>query len=446
MANRDEVNSGAFWAKQRLLRPSAYAYHRELMRTQYLPPDELAALNWRKRVALVRHAAATVPFYRERFGALGLSPEDFRQPGDWRHVPLLTRADVIEHRSRLISETARRRDLILATTGGSTGTPMAVYRDSRHHAEALLWRMLSWWGLDPGWDAAYSWRVVPDGGVGAWADALRWWPTRRIWLDASRITPASVTAFLERYNRLRPALLQGYAGAIGHAASFAERTGLVLHSPRAVWLTASPVSAVQRALIEATFQAPVYDQYGSAEFLSISAECSEHSGLHVHSDARHVEFLDEAGAPCPLGKPGRIAVTDLENRAFPLIRYLNDDLGHGLAKPCPCGRSLPLMGPVTGRDSDMIRLPDGSGMYHFSTIFNDCPDAVRAFQVVQERDYSLVLRVVPNLQNPAGARAIEKVHRGLITRVQGQVPVRLEAVEHIESDRGKMRYIISHVE
>jgi phenylacetate-CoA ligase len=443
---RAAVYSGAFWAKQRLFRPAAYAYYCELMRSQYLSADELAALNWRKRVALVRHAVATVPYYRTKFAEMGLSPDDLREPDDWRHVPLLTRADVIECKPLLVSETARPRDLVLATTGGTSGTPLAVYGDRRHHAEALLWRMLSWWHLDPGVDAAHAMRLHRISRSARWADAARWWPTRRIWLNASCMTPTDVMVFLRRYGRLQPALLQGYSGAIHHLASVVEREGLLVHAPRAVWVTASPVPASQRALIARTFRAPVYDQYGSCEVLQLAAECAEHSGLHVNSDARHIEFLDDEGGPCAPGQLGRVAVTDLENNAFPLIRYLNGDLGHQLAQACPCGRTLPLMGPVAGRVSDIIRLPDGSALDACDAIFDVCPEAVRAFQVVQEQDYSIVLRVVPNPRSPDGGVAIARVHRDLIALTRSQVPVRLEAVENIESDRGKLRYIISHVE
>lgn len=432
--------------KQRLLRPGAYRQYRELLRTQYLPAEELAALGWRRRLDLLHHAYETVPYYRRRLDEAGLRPADLRTPEDWQQLPALTRQEVIDHRDELLSRQARPDQVALSTTGGSTGTPVTTYQDRRYPSEVLMWRLVTWWGLAPGGHAAHSWRLTRRSRAARLANALLWWPTRRLWLDATAMTPGQMRSFLTDFNRLRPPLLQGYVGAIHHLASFIEEEGLPVHSPGAVWLTAAPVSAVERALVQRVFHAPVYDQYGCCEVGCLAAQCAAGGALHLNADVHHVEFVREDGAPCAPGEYGRILVTDTTNRAFPLLRYELGDSGRALPGACSCGRTLPLMDAVRGRVTDMVRLPDRSvlGGDTLTTIFDDFPEAVRAFQVVQERDLSLVLRVVPNHQNPQANPLIDGVLQTLRTRTRGLVPVSLEVVEALESDRGKTRYVISH--
>ncbi len=207
-----------------------------------------------------------------------------------------------------------------------------------------------------------------------------------------------VTLFIKEINQFRPPLLKGYVGAISHLANTIVEKGIDVFSPKAVWVTAAPVSKVQKKRIENAFHAPVYDQYAFSEIFWVAAECSERKGLHIFSDSRHVEFINEIGKPSLGDELGRIVVTDLENYAFPLIRYENGDLGRTLANKCNCGINLPLMHPVRGRISDNVCFPDGtliSGEY-LTTIFDDFPDTVIAFQVHQASDYSLTINVVPN--------------------------------------------------
>ena len=234
-------------------------------------------------------------------------------------------------------------------------------------------------------------------------------------------------------------------GALHELAEYCERNKVRVHSPAAIWLTASPIPAATRSLIMRVFRAPVYDQYGSCETPWLAAECAHHEGLHILSDAIHVEFVTGNGDPCEMQTPGRILVTDLENRAFPLIRYANGDVGCAQSGPCPCGLPFPLMRPVQGRVSDRMFLPDGTTVAgeYVTTLFDEFPDAVSSFQVLQQADYSVILKFVPRHSYPTIDEAVITVKRNLNRMLKGLVPVTVCAVSAIESDRGKLRFVKS---
>jgi phenylacetate-CoA ligase len=276
-------------------------------------------------------------------------------------------------------------------------------------------------------------------------NAALWWPTQRIWLDASDLSERSCGRFLAQFNTLKPALLQGYVGAIQELAEYVERTRTPVHSPSAVWLTASPIPITTRSLVERVFRAPVYDQYGSCETPWLAAECRLHDGLHIFSDAAHIDFVTEDGDPSVSGTPGRVLVTDLENKAFPLIRYANGDIGCAQLGACPCGLPFPLMRPVQGRVTERILLPDGTAIAgeYLTTLFDAFPDAVVSFQVLQHADYSVTLRFVPNQACPNSAEALDTVTRNLLKVLKSSVPVSACPVAATESDRGKLRCVKS---
>jgi phenylacetate-CoA ligase len=439
------MKSDLFFLKQRIFRPYALKLFRKLLKNQILTIDELNELNWQKRKLLLVHAYDTVPYYREKFKNAGIAPQDIVKPEDWEHVPILTRTDLVNSKEKMISSQCKKKNLDPSTTGGSSGIPTTVFHDRRYPLETLGWRMMTWWNLLPGSDTAFVWRLIRTGRIDRLLNQAIWWPTKRIWLDAASISPPQMGNFIHSFNLLKPPLLQGYVGAIHHLASYIEKNSIRVHFPEAVWVTSSPMSLVERSMIQRVFHAPVYDQYGCGEIFWIAAQCKKQGGLHIFYDARHVEFLDGNGKSCEAGETGRIIITDLENYAFPLIRYENGDMGRALSYPCSCGVKLPLMDSVKGRVTDLIRLPDGTAVSgdYLTTLFDDFPEAVRAFQVVQDRDYSISIYVVPN-QNCSDICDIVK--RRLGEKTQGQVTVSINIVDELESDRGKLRYVISYVE
>jgi phenylacetate-CoA ligase len=104
--------------------------------------------------------------------------------------------------------------------------------------------------------------------------------------------------------------------------------------------------------------ASVADIYSAREIGYIALQCPEAGCLHVQSEGVLAEVLDEAGEPCAPGEVGRVVLTPLHNFAMPLIRYDIGDYAE-VGAPCRCGRGLPVLRRVLGRQQNMIVLPSG---------------------------------------------------------------------------------------
>lgn len=443
---RDKTN--IFFFKQNVFRPEAMINYYELIKNQSLSADEINNINWIKRKKLLLYAYKYVPYYKKKLNESGIHPNDIMCPDDWTTIPILTKDDIISNTGSFISQNSRKRDLITSSTGGTTGHPLKVFHDRNYPAETLGWRMLTWWGLGPGADAAFAWRVTRRNIFKRFVNQAMWWPTRRIILDASSIDRVDLMRFVKNFNKVQPSLLQGYVGAINALALYIDEHNLDVHSPYAIWVTSSPISKTQRKIIESVFKAPVYNQYGCGEIFWLSAQCRIKNHLHMFYDSRHIEFINDQNLVCPPGEMGKIVITDLHNYAFPLIRYSNGDLGRAVNTNCPCGVKLPLMDSVNGRMADTFILPDKTMINgdYLTTIFDEYPSSIKAFQLVQNRDYSITLSVVPNTQFDNWQKIINQVQTLLCEKVKFLVPVIINVTSNIPDYLGKTRYIISHVE
>ena len=432
----------SFTAKSRTVRRSSGDYLAELLRNQHLHPDELALLQSRRAAAIARFAADSTRYYRRLFDEHGIHAARLEDPAEWERIPITERAQVKEHDADLRPANSERfaRE---ALTGGSTGVPLRTAHDSRVPTLALAWRMYSWWGVQP-WDDLAR--------IGRWGfgrfdtvrNRLQWWPSQQIYLDARLIDADSMRKFHRAIVRTRPALIEGYVGAVLEFADFLDAEGLSIPTPTAVATSAAPLPPSSRRRLESVLGAPVYDEYRGSEALWMAGECSMQTGLHIFSDARRIEVVDPHGRPLPVGEVGDILVTDLTNRVFPIIRYRLGDRGALIDGTCECGVSLPRMAQPEGRAIDLLRLPSGKALSHTTAMFAKHPESVRLFQVHQTADYAIAVRVVRG-DDPDARRHIEDAVEILRRRAAGEVPVRLEYVDSLPYTGGKTKYLISDV-
>ncbi len=423
-------------------------YWRELERSQWLQPEQLATQQFATLQQLLQHAAQHCPYYRQRWQEAGLRVSDLQCPTDFCRWPVLDKTQVREHRLAMRSERPVG-PLIAKATGGSTGVPVHFDLDLRSHERrnAAMLRGYGWAGGTPGTKQFYLWGgpVEQQSRRKAWKDRLYNVIHRRHLVNSFTLNEDSVPRIVREFNRYRPDVVVAYTGPLYQfARSLAERN-LRPYPPRALIVGAEQLHGFQRQLIEEVFLAPVFETYGSREFMLIGAECSEHRGLHLTAEQLLVEILDDDGQPMVPGQIGNVVVTDLYNYGMPFVRYATGDQAVAGFETCRCGRGLPLMRQVTGRRLDTLRTPDGRRVpgEFFPHLMKDFA-SVRQFQVVQPALDRLELRVVL----AAGwTEAEQQKLLELVARTVGPcVTVHWQSVPAIElTAAGKHRVVVSDV-
>lgn len=431
-----------FTAKLAMVRRPVQTYYAELRDNESLSRSELEGLQRQRARAIASFANGASPYYRNLFRTHGIDPARTDDPDQWQRIPVSTRSDVKAHASEIRTPEASDRTARIGKTSGSTGQPLQTLHDNRVPNIALAWRMYRWWGIEP-WDNLARAGRWGFGKKEELKNRISWWPSRQVYLDAMLFDDTAMRAFHTAIRDTKPRFLEGYVGAMVEFADFLRANELTIPGVRAVATTAAPLTSSVRGHLTRTFDAPVYDEYRGSEVNWLAGECSAASGMHIFSDARIIEILDDDGQPVAPGAQGNVAVTDLTNRVFPVIRYLNGDRGSLRTGPCSCGLPFPLMDNPAGRATDVVRTPSGKSINHgISGLFAPAADAVKLFQLHQAADFSIRLLIVPSEQETA-RDDIERIVEGLRARLDHEVPVEIEYVTELPSARGKLQYIFS---
>ncbi len=431
------------------LSSTALRYYFQLRRSQWLSPEQIRELQEARLRALIKHAYRHVPYYREMLDRLGIDPDEFRHIEDLQRLPILTKDTVRRNlHFDLMSDSHDKRQMLPVSTSGSTGEPLTLYAEKTQLEMrwATTLRNQEWTGYRFGDRHVRPWDMrLGKPRLQALRERLDAVLARRaefpaIAMDGEGLRRAG--AFVRRHPR---SLVQGDAAAlqlIGSALTDPPRSG---RGPKAVISSEQTLSSELRTSIEKSFQAKVFDRYGSRELGTIAHECDAHGGYHVNAESYIVEIVRDGRAVRP-GERGDVLVTDLSNLCVPLIRYAIGDRAVATDRHCPCGRGLPLIDSVQGRPPAVIVGANGRvvpGTF-FADLLRDDLRVVRQFQVVQSAPGALQLRIVkgPRFSEAALHRLLELVRQHL----GAGFAIDVQTVERISPDEaGAHSPVVSHL-
>lgn len=436
-----------FPAYMRWNKDDRISFMKKYEKTQWLSSDELCDRQFQGVQRIVRYAYDNVPFYRKRYDAVGITPEDIRTVEDIRLLPILKKKDLQGSLNDLRSTACPPEQGFLNASGGSTGQPTIFYGDHKSLSSKFGAFLMSdqWTGWNLGEKSAYLW------GADRESNQFRSWKEqmvlgyifRREMLNAFCMSEEDMVAFAKVMLKEKPTLVVAYANAVYQFAEFLKSRGISGICPKGIVSSAETLLEDRRKVVEEVFNCKVLNRYGSREMGLIASECECQQGLHVNTNGIYAELLPlDPDLP---GTPSEIVVTDLENQVMPLIRYNTGDTCFEMKTGCACGRGFPLLGSIAGRTSDFIVHPNGNLIHgeYFSHAFYGLPGIVQ-FQVVQHCLESIDLNVVVNadFEHSNKVRIVGKVQEALGEAVQ----VNLAFVDSIETPAsGKYRFAISHV-
>ncbi len=390
---------------------------------------------------LLRHAGRHVPYYRNLFTELGFDPESVSSVDALQQLPVLDKTIIRNAGDSMISEAVDRSTLRRNASGGSTGAPLQFYQGHEYDREAMLTAPLfdQWTGWNRSETVCLLWGAPTDlARYRLFRQRVRNWLQNRFLVDAFDVDDQKLAAAVDTIRKRRPVLVVAYASAAYLVARYMQRHNITLdHPPRAVLCSAEVLLPHYRELIQARFGCKAYNRYGSREVGMIAMEC-DHGTMHTNDTGIivEVENPDKRGV-------GNLLVTQLDNIAFPFIRYRIGDMGAVSYRECGCGRALNCLTELTGRVSDYIVAPDGTIIHGewFTHLFYDV-EGVALFTFRQTAPSQYVFDVQKDVRfndgqfNDAIALAREKLGP--------DADVSVEFVERFEATpSGKHRFVIN---
>lgn len=318
--------------------------------------DEISALQFHRMKRTLKHVYENSPFYRQRFDAHGVNPEDLKTLADIAKFPFTTKQDLRD--TYPFGMFAVPQDKIIRVHGssGTTGKPTVVgYTKNDIDVWAnLVARCIRASGGRPGdmVHIAYGYGLF-TGGLGAHYGAERLGCT--VVPISGGMTERQVTLMTD----FKPRIIMVTPSYMLSILDEFRRQGL---DPRKSSLQvgifgAEPWTNAMREEIQDAFDMHAVDIYGLSEVMGpgVANECVEtKDGLHVWEDHFYPEIINpETGEVLPDGEMGELVFTTITKEGLPMIRYRTRDLTRLLPGTA---RSMRRIEKITGRSDDMIIL------------------------------------------------------------------------------------------
>ncbi len=437
-----------FYRKEKTLK-----YFEEYKKRQWDSLEKNVEVQKERLYLLLKSSIENINFYKNlaKKENLRISRENVFE--DLKKFPVMTKSLLNSEFSNLhkLSDESR---WYYNYSGGSTGEPTKVIQDKQYnaHSTAITRMNYEWAGFNYGDPMIMLW--------GSRGDVLKekeknshvfanWIRSIQV-LNSFSMDKNQMDRYVKIINDKKPKMIHAYAQSINQLAIYISENNLKVHSPMSVMTSAGILYPDFRKNIEKAFNCSVFNRYGSREMGSAACECEKHEGFHISVYTHYLEILNENLEPCKEGELGDIYVTVLINYSLPLIRYKIGDKAVYTEKKCSCGRGLPLIESVVGRDTDVFKTRDGKiidGYFfvHFiSVVYNN--GGIDKFQVLQKDYDTIQINVV--IKDPElfelQKQDVEKSYRKVLGETCRIIWEKVEDIKPIES--GKYRYTIREFE
>jgi phenylacetate-CoA ligase len=366
------------------------------------------------------------------------------RPPSLEHWPLLDKQAL---RQRPDDFRTPSRLSVPASTGGSTGVPLRLWRSLRCVAaeQAFLDDLLSSVGLDFRGSRVAVLRAdtIKDPSDRAPPFGTYSHGGRRLLLSAHHLGPATCRWYADELERFRPDFLWVYPTAADALAAALQGVGRTVAVP-AVLCSSEVLTSSARQRIASVFQAEVIDHYGLAERVGLAFSVRPEEYWFVPTYGC-VELVPVANGAATDVRSAEIVATGFWNDAMPLVRYRTGDrvlypVDHGEAELAEVALGLrPFLG-IAGREQEYVLTPRGEKVLGINHLPRDVSNVVQ-IQLVQESPSFVRLRVVP--EPGFGDRDREQLLRNARLKLASDIDIAVDLVEAVERlPSGKAPFVI----
>jgi phenylacetate-CoA ligase len=415
-------------------------------RYECLEREEVEQLQLERLQSTLNRVYRNVSFYKKRFDALKILPDEIQSAKDLAKFPLTAKEDLGESYPYGMFALPLREVVRIHSSSGVTGKPTVTgyTRNDLHHWSQLTARVLSAGGVTKDDVVQITFKY----GLFTGAFGLHY---------GAELIGASVIPMSTGNTSKQVLIMQDYkTTALVSTPSYALRLARYVEGqgidPKSLSLRlglfgGEPCPESMRKEIEERLFINVTDNYGVSEVMGpgVSAECEAKNGLHIYEDHFIPEIIDPQTLQIlPPGAEGELVLTTLSKEAFPLIRYRTRDITSLDYSTCPCGRTLVRMKKVLGRSDDIIIikgvnvfpsqveaiLMEVEGVEPRYQMIADRTEGVDSLEVKVEVNEKVFSDEIKNLQNIAGQ--IERKFRDIIgvsAKIKLVAPESLQLIE-----------------
>lgn len=368
----------------------------------------------------------------------------------WNELPVLSKKDFQQPLYKRLSKGYTLKNVFKGKTSGSSGHPFTFAKDK--YAHAMAWAAFheayEQHGINLNTSLQARFYGIPLSGKGKYMELAKDFVSYRKRFPIFNMNDEVLERFLNRFKKNKFDYINGYTSSIVLLANYCKRKNLILKSIcpslKICIVTSEMLFPDDRSLLEQWLGIPVVNEYGASEVGLIAMQNSK-GDFEVNQHNLFVEVVDGNNQPLQDGEIGRLLVTDLFNKAHPMIRYEIGDLGSLETLE----NGIRILKELQGRTSDIARLPSGKVVpgltfyYVTKTVIKEDLDILE-FIVIQKKPSLFEIQYVSRAEINEHLKS--SIHKAMDEYLESGLKVKFTRLSVLDrSKRGKLKQFMSEV-
>lgn len=381
--------------------------------------------NQEKLREILQYAIDNVPYY----GSF--------QRAEIKEFPVMNKKKYLERYDDFLSKEHKGQDLYTYYTSGSSGTPFSGVQDKekriKHTADLLYFHGKCGWKLGEkyiflrAWVSSYNSSYIQN------------IKNNVIPLNVLELNEQMLANIVHMLRTQPIKMILGYGSALNRLADYLEKKDIYCKGLHTVISDSDILLREKRIILQQRLGCKIVDRYSNEEHGLIAFSYDVGMPYQVNHSSYFVEILKmNSDEYVDKGELGRVVVTDLYNRAMPLIRYELGDLAIS-DDDDRCG--VYTIRGLQGRLADMLVQKNGVEI-SAATINNymEHMTGIERYQLIQKDIGSFVLYVI----DPENKYTDDQYYDALLPCIESESELKVVRTNHIETEKtGKFQTFVS---
>lgn len=370
----------AFWIVDMLSGGKVRYHYKDIKR--YME-DNAHNQNEQQLQELLAHAKKTTKFYKNVDIRKGI-----------KAFKVIDKNDIRNKFEDMLSSEYQDEKLFEMSTSGSTGTPFIVKQDvgkkNRVRAEIIYFGEKAGYRIG---DRYIYTRIWTDGNKKSRFEVMKQNLIPFDILDLGEDNIDRLRILLKKDKKIKYVL--GYANTLDVLSKRMEKEKDTsdMFNLKIIISGAERLKKTTKERLKRIIGCNVVSRYSNQENGILAQQCIDKDEFHLNTSSYYFEFLKmDRDEPANVGELARIVITDLYNKAMPIIRYDTGDICE-LQETIQCQWKTKVIKDVMGRKVDMIYDTQGNPISgHWSSVLWEF-DKLKQHQLIQEKEKEYILKV-----------------------------------------------------
>lgn len=426
----------AFWINDFLRGAPVYRHYKEI---QTVFNDEKGAKKLQKKLLynILEYAVLNTTFYSEF------------NPNEIESFPVINKLDVINNMDFMFSvkHKDKKDSLNTMSTSGSTGSPLKIYQDRnkilRNKADLLFFYNLGNYNVG---DRYYYMRIWTEMNKKTKLDLFK--ENFRMF-DTANLDKKGADMFIKAmtFDKNKKVII-GFPSSFAAILEYIKTENKLDWNIKTIFTQAEELPVKVKNKMEKVFQCPVLARYSNQENGILGQQpLTGENYFELNAGSYYIEFLKlNSNEPAAEMEEARIVVTDLFNKAIPMIRYDTNDIGVFSYKRDTHGRKQKVIESIIGRKADYLYSNQRERLSPYILITMMWKyTGIKQCQLIQE-DYDKVILKVVYRENERCKNIEAKLSNEIIEVFGGKTKLEIKILDDIPREAsGKRKYIVSRI-